>query len=181
MYKRQIQEPTREELTFLDESINIQAPDPWASTYREMLYRYHDVISKGKFDLGWTDVVEHKIDPTDDDPVYIRQFRIPLEHKQTIYNWVDELLKKGAIEVSQSTYNSPIFLFQKPHGQGMRAVLDYRAVNLKSKPDRYTIREIRDCIHEIGLAGSNTFTTIDLTSGFWQKACLLYTSPSPRD
>ena len=40
-----IPEPTREELTFLDESINIQAPDPWASTYREMLYRYHDVIS----------------------------------------------------------------------------------------------------------------------------------------
>ena len=48
----------------------------------------------------------------------------------------------------------------------MQAVLDYRAVNLKCKPDRYTIREIRDCIDEIGLAGSNIFTTIDLTSGF---------------
>ena len=70
----------------------------------------------------------------------------------------------------RSTYNSPIFLVPKPHGQGMRAVLDYRAVNLKSKPDRYTIREVRDCIDEIGLAGSNTFTTIDLTSGFWQQA-----------
>ena len=134
-----------------------------------MLYRYHDVISKGKFDLGWTDVVEHKIELNDDDPVHIRQFRIPLEHRQTIYDWVDELLKKGAIEVSRSTYNSPIFLVPKPHGQGMRAVLDYRAVNLKSKPDRYTIREIRDCIDEIGLASSDTFTTIDLTSGFWQQ------------
>ena len=103
----------------------------------------------------------------DDDPVHIRQFRIPLEHRQTIYDWVDELLKKGAIEVSRSTYNSPIFLVPKPHGNGMRAVLDYRAVNLKSKPDRYTIREIRDCIDEIGLARSDT--------------CLLYTSPSPRD
>ena len=66
-----ITEPTREELTFLDESINIQAPDPWATTYREILYRYHDVISKGKFDLGWTDVVEHRIELTDDDPVHI--------------------------------------------------------------------------------------------------------------
>ena len=82
-----------------------------------MLYRYHDVISKGRFDLGWTDVVEHKIDLTDDDPVHIRQFRIPLEHRQTIYDWVDELLKTGAIEVSRSTYNSPIFLVPKPHGQ----------------------------------------------------------------
>ena len=98
--------------------------------------------------------------------VHIRQFRILLEHRQTIYDWVDELLKKGAIEVSRSTYNSPIFLVPKPHDQGMRAVLE----NLKSKPDRYTIREIRDCIDEIGLAASDTFTTIDLTSGFWQQA-----------
>ena len=52
----------------------------------------------------------------------------------------------------------------------MRAVLDYRAVNLKSGPDRYTIREIRDCIDEIGLALLDTFTKIDLTSGFWQQA-----------
>ena len=72
--------------------------------------------------------------------------------------------------MSRSTYNSLIFLVPKPHGQGMRAVLDYRAVNLKSKPDRYTIREVRDCIDEIGLAGSDTFTTINLTSGFWQQA-----------
>ena len=115
------------------------------------------MISKSKFDLGWTDVVEHKIDLTDDDPVHICQFRIPLEHRQIIYDWVDELLKKGAIKVSRSTYNSLIFLVPKPHRQGMRAVLDYCAVNLKFKPDRYTIREIRDCIDKIGLAGSNIF------------------------
>ena len=47
-----IQEPSTEELAFLDELINIQAPDPWAGTYRELLCRYHDVISKGKFDLA---------------------------------------------------------------------------------------------------------------------------------
>ena len=33
-----------------------------------------------------------------EDPIHIRQFCIPLEHRQTIYDWVDELLKKGAIE-----------------------------------------------------------------------------------
>ena len=85
-------------------------------TYHQLIHRYHDVVSKGKFDLGWTDVVEHKMNLTDEDPVHIRQFRIPLEHRQTIYDWVDELLKKGAIEVSRSTYNSPIFLVPKPQG-----------------------------------------------------------------
>ena len=94
---------------------------------------------------------------------------MPLEHRQTIHDWVDELLKKEAIKVSWSTDSSPIFLLPKPHSQGMHAVLDYHAVNLKSKPDRYTIREIHDCIDEIRLAESNTFTTIDLTSRFWQQ------------
>ena len=132
--------------------------------------KYHDVCSKGKFDLGRTDVIEHRVSMKSDEPIHTRQFRIPLEHRQTIYDWVDELLKKGAIEVSRSRFNSPIFLVPKPHGHGMRAVLDFRAVNLNSVPDRYTIREVRDCVDEVGLAGSKVFST-----------CLLYTSPSPRD
>ena len=73
------------------------------NTYRKLLYLYHDVISKGKFDMGRTDVVEHKIDLIDDDTVHIRRFRIPLQHRQTIYDWVDKLLKKGPIEASRST------------------------------------------------------------------------------
>ena len=45
-------------------------------------------------------------------------------------------------EVSRSCFNSPIFLVPKPHGHGMRAVLDFREVNAASVPDRYTIREV---------------------------------------
>jgi len=36
--------------------------------------------------------------------------------------------------------------------------------------DRYTIREVRDCVDEIGLAQSDVFSAIDLTSGFWQQS-----------
>ena len=52
----------------------------------------------------------------------------------------------------------------------MRAVLDFRSVNLNSVPDRYPIREVRDCVDEVGLSGSKVFSTIDLTSGFWQQS-----------
>jgi hypothetical protein len=30
------------------------------------------------------------------------------------------------------------------------------------------MRDVSDCIHEIGKSGSNIFSTIDLTLGFWQ-------------
>ena len=52
----------------------------------------------------------------------------------------------------------------------MRAVLDFREVNNASVPDRYTICEIRDCVDEIGLSELKVFSTIDLTSGFWQQS-----------
>ena len=80
---------------------------------------------------------------------------------------MDELLRKGAIEVSHSCFNSPIFLVPKPHGHGMRAVLYFGEVNNASVQDRYTIREILDCVDEIGLSESEVFSTKDLTRFFW--------------
>ena len=114
-------------------------------------------------------MIEHKVHMKTKDPIHIRQFRIPLEHRQTIYDWVDKLLK-GAIEVSRSCFNSPIFLAPIPHGYGIRAELDFCEVNAASILDKYTIREVRDYVEEIGLARSSVFSTIDLTSGFWQQS-----------
>lgn len=46
--------------------------------------------------------------------------------------------------------------------------VDYRALNAKSLEDRYTMKDVLKCIGEIGRAGSHIFSTMDLTSGFWQ-------------
>jgi hypothetical protein len=46
--------------------------------------------------------------------------------------------------------------------------LDYRKLNSKSLPDRYSIRTIEECITEVGHADSKIFSCLDLTSGFWQ-------------
>ena len=43
-------------------------------------------------------------------------------------------------------------------------------VNNPSVPNRFTIREVRDCVDEVSLADSNVFSTIDLTSGFWEQS-----------
>ena len=56
----------------------------------------------------------------------------------------------------------------KKEGQGLRVVLDYRLLNHKSIPDKYSIKTIDQCLEEIGRAGSNLFTCLDLTNGFWQ-------------
>ena len=65
--------------------------------YRQLIFDYHDVCSKLKFDIGPKNVIEHKVVLNSQDPIHVRQFWIPFEHRQTIYYWVNELLKKGAI------------------------------------------------------------------------------------
>lgn len=53
-------------------------------------------------------------------------------------------------------------------------------LNAQTYPDRYSMRDVSDCIDEIGRSESKIFSTIDLTSGFWQMVlkpkCRPYTA-----
>ena len=64
----------------------------------------------------------------------------------------------GGVKRSNSLYNSPIFCIPKKQGRGLRIVQDFRELNQNSHIDKYSMKEITECI----------FTTLDLTSGFWQ-------------
>jgi hypothetical protein len=52
-------------------------------------------------------------------------------------------------------------------------VQDFRKLNQNSHIDKYSMKEITECIGDIGALPmspmhSTIFTTLDLTSGFWQ-------------
>ena len=163
--------------TLLRSRLHIRCPEEHRHRVEKLLLDYHDVCSKSKTDLGRATILKHSIRLTDDVPVHSRQFRIPIHHEKYIHEYVDELLKQGAIEVSTSPYNSPIFLVSKkipPDWPAnapppMRVVLDFRRVNAKSLPDRYVIRETREYIDAIGANKSKFFSACDLTSSFWQQ------------
>jgi hypothetical protein len=71
------------------------------------------------------------------------------------------------LQTSRSRYNSPIFVVKKKDGF-FRLVQDFRALNQQTYIDKYSMRDVSYCIHEIGKSESTIFSTIDLTSGFWQ-------------
>ena len=166
-----------EERRDLEQRVQIKAQGQFKQKYLDLILRYHDVCSKDKFDLGHTTVIKHAIRMKNDVPIHCRQFRVPFEHEQVLHNYVDELLKKGAIEVSRSPYNSAVFCVAKKVPQNhvpgtpipLRVVLDYRRINAESLPDRYSIREVREYVDEVGRANSRIFSAIDLTAGFWQQ------------
>jgi hypothetical protein len=50
----------------------------------------------------------------------------------------------------------------------VRLVQDFRALNQQSYTDKYSMKDVSECIGEIGRSGSTIFSTIDLTAGFLQ-------------
>ena len=136
-------------------------------SYLDLILANADVFSDDKFDLGRTHVMSHKISLKDQEPVYVKQFRIPETHRSVILQHLQNWLKLGVVSPSKSHYNSPIFCVPKRCG-GLRPVLDFRALNAKTFVDKYSMNEIQDCIDSIGRAKSRVFSRLDLTCGFWQ-------------
>ncbi len=77
-------------------------------------------------------------------PVYVPLYRLADTHKQALDKQIDEWLKIGVIQPTNSRYNSPIFVVPKKNGEN-RYVLDYRALNANS--------------HDLGISTSSVTET----------------------
>jgi hypothetical protein len=156
---------TREQI---EKRANLNVPAQYREKYLDLLVKYARAISVDKNDLGRAKDFFHRIHLKDNAPVYRKQFPIPEAHTDFIEATLEEWLRIGVVRQSKSLYNSPIFCVPKKTGQGLRIVQDFRELNDHCHIDKYSMKEINECIGEIGRAHSTIFTTLDLTSGFWQ-------------
>ena len=152
---------------FIEENARINVPDQYQELYMELLKKNHAVFSRNKTDLGRSDFIQHEIHLKTNEPVYVKQFKMPDVHRDYLEVQVKEWLKLGIVQPTRSRYNSPMFLVDKKDG-GYRVVQDFRALNSNSHVDKYTMKDVSECIGEIGRSNSTIFSTLDLTSGFWQ-------------
>jgi Reverse transcriptase (RNA-dependent DNA polymerase) len=75
------------------------------------------------------------------------------------------MLKAEVIEPATSEWASPIVLVAKPDGS-TRFCVDYRKLNSITVRDSYPLPCMDECIDSLG--DSETFTTLDYNSGYWQ-------------
>jgi hypothetical protein len=111
-------------------------PLEWQEKYLASILRNHDVFSRDKFDIGRTDILSHTVQLKDEEPVYVKQFRIPDTHRSVLVEHLNNWLKLGVVSPSKSHYNSPIFCVPKKDGT-LRPVLDFRAINENFFVDKY--------------------------------------------
>lgn len=105
----------------------------------------------------------------DDIPVYVKNYRLPQTQKCEIDNQVNNLLSKNLIEMSTSSYNSPLILVPKKSPSGVkkwRMCVDYRLLNKKLIPDKFPLPRIEDIFDRLGK--TKFFSVMDLQSGFHQ-------------
>jgi hypothetical protein len=114
----------------------LNVPEQFKENYLNILYKNHEAISEHKYDWGKTETLMHDITLKSEEPVYVKQFKIPDAHCQQVEQHVTEWLKLGVVQPSRSKFNSPIFAVAKKNG-GLRLVQDFRALNPQTHTDKY--------------------------------------------
>eukprot|EP00731_Ephydatia_muelleri_P021198 Em0013g925a len=118
-----------------------------------------------EMNLGHTKVLQHRIDTGNAQPVHLPPRRIPHARREELKEMLRDMLEKNAIEHSDSPWSSPIVLVKKKDGT-TRFCVDYRKVNEVTRKDAYPLPRVDDTLDT--LAGSKFFSTLDLTTGYWQ-------------
>lgn len=136
----------------------------WESL-RDLVYRYSHIFALKDQPLGQTNVVLHDIDTGDSRPIKCRARRTPIGIRDEALKEEKKMLEMGVIEPSDSPWASPVVLVRKKD-HSLRYCIDYRKLNEVTKRDSYPLPNMQDCLES--LAGTKCFSTMDLSSGYWQ-------------
>lgn len=150
-------------------------------------------FSSNDGELNCTTKIEHKIELTDNKPIYVKPKAFTPETLAKAKPEIERLLQRGIIEtVTSSEWNLPILCVDKPDGR-VRIVLDGRRLNVKTVKNKYpqmsieriysrlkkikyiTAIDVSDAFLQIGLAEEcrdmTTFTVPGLGRYRYKKMC----------
>ena len=132
----------------------------------ELVTKYGKIFMANRFDLGFTNTIEHMIETTGS-PVMQYPRRQPMHLEKKVDEMIDELLKAGVIRPCQSPWNAPLVIVGKKDGS-IRMCMDYRGLNELTKKESFpmpNINHLLDC-----LAGAKFFSSLDLGQAYYQVA-----------
>ncbi|KAH8328917.1 hypothetical protein KR067_006553, partial [Drosophila pandora] len=115
--------------------------------------------------LGRTEVMKHSIELTEGaTPIKDRHYPVSPAVQTLIYQEIDEMLRLGVIEESDSAWSNTITLVRKP-GKN-RLCLDARKLNKITVKDAYQQQNIEGILSRIEM--TRYISSMDLKHAFWQ-------------
>lgn len=157
------------------------------SKLRNLLHRYKSLfVTPDSPDLGYTDVVKHKIIlKPNAKPKHQRPYRLPPDKREVLRHQLDELLRQGIIsqvdESEEILITSPVVLVSKKARSKpsspvtkesslseFRFCVDFRYLNSQTQTFQYEIPNLQELTESFSDKTPQYFTSIDLSSGFFQ-------------
>ena len=133
----------------------------------DVLKRYQDVMPKDlPNELPPRREVDHQIKvKSKTKPPSKAPNRLSQKELEELKSQLDELLSKGYIRQSKSTYGEPVLFVDKNNGK-LRLCVNYRALNKVTVKNSSPLPRIDDLFNR--LAGAKYFSRIDLCSRYHQ-------------
>ena len=147
------------------DQIDLELTDEQKQDVERLLRDNREVFSTSEFDLGHTNLVQHKIDTGTNRPFKQQLRRHPMAYLPVIDEHVDKMLANDICEPSVSPWASNVVLVKKSDGT-LRFCVDYRQLNNLTIEDSYPLPRIDTCFDALG--GARYFSTLDLRQGYWQ-------------
>jgi hypothetical protein len=98
-------------------------------------------------------------------PIYKTPYRMTTPELAELKEHIKELLEKGCICTSSSTWGAPMIFVPKKDGT-QRMCMDYHVLNEDTVKNKYPLPRIDDLFDQ--LHGACVFSKIDLRSGYHQ-------------
>ena len=147
------------------DQIDLELTDDQERQVKKLLNENRGVFSTSEFDLGRTNLVQHRIDTGINKPFKQQLRRHPMAYLPVIDEHVDKMLANDICEPSFSPWASNVVLVKKSDGT-LRFCIDYRQLNNLTVKDSYPLPRIDTCFDALG--GARYFSTLDLRQGYWQ-------------
>ena len=166
-WDREAQNGTSKQKELLDkldwkEATKVEAE---AQQLRTLVLEYADVFALTTSKLGSAELVYHVIDTADNPPCRQPVRGIPFSLREKVDQIVSDMLAQRVIRPSRSPWVSPIVLVAKKDGSS-RFCVDYRRLNSITKVDMFPLPRVDESLDL--LSKSRYFSTLDLSSGYWQ-------------
>lgn len=130
----------------------------------DLVMQYEDIFSRHHLDCGEAKDFVHRIHLSDNRPFRLPYRRVPPGQYQKLRQVLSEMEEKEIIRKSTSEYASPLVLVWKKNGD-LRICTDFRWLNKRTLKDAHPLPHQADCLAALG--GNCLFSTMDLTSGFY--------------
>lgn len=160
--------PVKERLKSVGlDSLNIDScdiSDAYKQRLLNLIMSYEDIFSRNHLDCGEARGFVHRIHLSDTRPFRLPFRRVAPSQYQKLRQVLTEMEEKEIIQRSTSEYASPLVLVWKKNGD-LRVCTDFRWLNRRTLKDAHPLPHQADCLAALG--GNTLFSTMDLTSGFY--------------